>query len=104
MNWSMLLVMAVLLAHGLKSVDAFDDFPDAFDDEEEQEEDNEEEEEVFTDARLQLHFNYHNYEALTAFLHDVAAHYPTLTHLYSIGQSVQGSLFSPPHDIDFISN
>lgn len=35
-----------------------------------------------------LDFVYHNYTALTDFLQKVAFHYPGLTHLYSIGQSV----------------
>lgn len=39
---------------------------------------------------VQLDYVYHNHSALTAFLKDVHAHYPTLTHLYSIGKSYQG--------------
>ncbi|XP_046437221.1 carboxypeptidase D-like isoform X3 [Daphnia pulex] len=35
-----------------------------------------------------LDFVYHNYTALTDFLRNVSYHYPGLTHLYSIGQSV----------------
>ena len=35
-----------------------------------------------------LDFVYHNYTALTDFLKNVSFHYPGLTHLYSIGQSV----------------
>lgn len=37
---------------------------------------------------VRLDFVYHNYVALTDFLHNVSFHYPGLTHLYSIGQSV----------------
>ena len=39
-----------------------------------------------------LDFVYHNYAALTAFLRNVSAHYPGLTHLYFIGQSVLSGL------------
>lgn len=41
---------------------------------------------------VQLDFVYHNYVALTEFLHNVSTHYPALTHLYSIGQSVLSKL------------
>ena len=34
--------------------------------------------------------DYHNYVELTAFLQDIADNYPDITHLESIGQSVQG--------------
>ena len=37
-----------------------------------------------------LDFNYHDHDELTAFLRSVAATYPNLTALYSIGRSVQG--------------
>lgn len=37
---------------------------------------------------VRLDFVYHNYVALTDFLRNVSFHYPGLTHLYSIGQSV----------------
>ena len=33
---------------------------------------------------------YHNYIELTQFLNDIAISYPEITHLFSIGQSVQG--------------
>ena len=33
---------------------------------------------------------YHNYDKLTKFMNDLAAKFPTKTHLYSIGKSVQG--------------
>lgn len=42
-------------------------------------------------ANVHLDFVYHNYNALTSFLRNVSAAYPSLTHLYSIGKSVQGS-------------
>ena len=37
-----------------------------------------------------LEFEYHNHAALTDYLNEVSESYPTLTHLYSIGKSVQG--------------
>jgi len=33
---------------------------------------------------------YHNYQLLTAFMHDMAAKYSNITHLFSLGKSVQG--------------
>ena len=88
MNWATLLLITVLLTHTLTS-DASDVIDDVVDDEEELEE----EEMVIPDAKVNLRFNYHNYTALTAFLNDVAAAYPQLTQLYSIGKSVQGYPF-----------
>ena len=35
-------------------------------------------------------FVYHNHCQLTAFLKDVEQSYPNITHLYSIGKSIQG--------------
>jgi len=98
MNWATLLLITVLLTHTLTS-DASDVIDDVVDDEEELEE----EEMVIPDAKVNLRFNYHNYTALTAFLNDVAAAYPQLTQLYSIGKSVQGrelwvlAVSSTPH-------
>lgn len=37
---------------------------------------------------VRLDFVYHNYVAVKDFLHNVSLQYPTITHLYSIGQSV----------------
>jgi uncharacterized membrane protein len=39
---------------------------------------------------VKLDYVYHNYTALTNYLKDINAKYPTLTHLYSIGKSVEG--------------
>ncbi len=49
---------------------------------------------------VRLDFVYHNYAALTTFLRNVSAHYPSLTHLYSIGQSVlsKSLFFDTIHD------
>jgi len=44
----------------------------------------------FEEFNVKLNFDYHNYTELSRFLHDVAAHYPALTQLYSIGKSVRG--------------
>ena len=50
---------------------------------------------------VKLDFVYHNYTALTNYLKDINAKYPTLTHLYSIGKSVRGLFpFSSSHFID----
>ena len=37
-----------------------------------------------------LEFEYHNHAALTDYLNAITEKYPKLTHLYSIGKSVQG--------------
>ena len=37
-----------------------------------------------------LSFDYHNYDALTAYLRAVNAMYPNITALYSVGKSVNG--------------
>lgn len=42
---------------------------------------------------VRLDFVYHNYVALTEFLHNITTHYPSLTHLYSIGKSVLSKSF-----------
>ena len=34
---------------------------------------------------------YHNHDALTTYLRSARDNYPTMAHLYSIGQSVQGN-------------
>lgn len=36
-----------------------------------------------------LHFEYHNYTALSQYLHDVATAYPNITSLYSIGETLR---------------
>jgi len=35
-----------------------------------------------------LHFEYHNYIALSQYLHDVSTAYPNITSLYSIGETL----------------
>lgn len=40
-------------------------------------------------AAVRLDFTYHNYTALTDYVRNLADNYPSLTHLYSIGKSVQ---------------
>jgi hypothetical protein len=35
-----------------------------------------------------LHFEYHNYTALSQYLHDVATAYPNITSLYWIGETL----------------
>lgn len=95
MKWSKLLLTVVLLTHSLRSVVASDVIDD---------DDGEEEEEAIPEPKLDLHFNYHNYTALTGFLRDIAALYPTLAYFYSIGKSVQGSpSFSLSHTSIFLS-
>ncbi|RWS15754.1 Csa-PI kinase-like protein [Dinothrombium tinctorium] len=39
---------------------------------------------------VRIDFKYHNYDALTAILRNVSRYHPDITHLYSIGKSVQG--------------
>ena len=39
---------------------------------------------------VELKFEYFLYDNLTAYLHSVAEEYPDITHLYSIGQTVEG--------------
>jgi hypothetical protein len=36
-----------------------------------------------------LNFEYHNYNALSQYLHDVATAYPNMTSLYSIGETLR---------------
>ena len=43
-----------------------------------------------TIPEVQLDFVYHNYAALTSYLKNVSEKYPNITHLYSIGKSVEG--------------
>lgn len=40
---------------------------------------------------VRLDFTYHNYTALTDYVRTLADNYPSLTHLYSIGKSVQSN-------------
>ncbi|RWS24665.1 Csa-PI kinase-like protein [Leptotrombidium deliense] len=39
---------------------------------------------------VKIDFNYHNYDSMTNILRDINTAYPDITHLYSIGRSVQG--------------
>ena len=43
--------------------------------------------------RVNLNFTYHNFDELTLYLRDVAETYPDITHLYSIGKSVEGKIY-----------
>lgn len=52
---------------------------------------------------VQLDFVYHNYVALKDFLHNISTHYPTLTHLYSIGQSHHSKSLTFPRLITIIN-
>lgn len=52
---------------------------------------------------VKLDFVYHNHTALTAFLKEVHFHYPSLTHLYSIGKSYQGNLTCYYSNLEVVS-
>ena len=49
---------------------------------------------VASQVRSIVDFEYHNYVQLTLKLQDFAKTFPNQTHLYSIGQTVQGFAFN----------
>lgn len=47
---------------------------------------------VYRPASARLDFTFHDYDQLENYLFEVSANYSNIAHVYSIGQSVEGTL------------